>query len=204
MWALNASPLIIGTDIRSMTSATLSIYSNPAVIALNQDAAVSAAVRHWRYYVSDVDEYSMGEISMWTRTLNNSDVAVALVNAGNKSREMNATLAEIFFDNGAARSTQAMMSYDVYDLWAYRMDNATATNILNGTAGPLNANSTTRYNSTAMSYADGLAMNSTALLGNLTGSVSPLGTLTATVPRHGVGLFRLRAQPAGMKKRDEL
>ncbi|MCJ1399640.1 hypothetical protein MMC11_002842 [Xylographa trunciseda] len=204
MWALNASPLIIGTDIRSMTPASLSIYSNPAVIALNQDSAVSAAVRHWRYYVSDVDEYGMGEISMWTRTLNNSDVAVALVNAGNNSRTMNATLAEIFFDNGAARSPEAKIGYDVYDLWGYRMDNATATNVLNGTSGPINGNSTTRYNSTAMSYADGLAMNSTALLGNRTGSVPPLGTLTAMVPRHGVGLFRLRAQPAGMKKRDEL
>ncbi|MCJ1420201.1 hypothetical protein MMC32_006558 [Xylographa parallela] len=114
MWALSASPLIMGTDIRSMTSASLSIYSNPAVMALNQDAALSAAVHHWRYSVSGVDEYGVGKISMWTRTLNNSDVAVALVNAGNKSREMNVTLAEIFFDNGAARSTQSIMSYDVY------------------------------------------------------------------------------------------
>ena len=174
------------------------------MIALNQDAAVSAAVRHWRYCVSDVDDDGMGEISMWTRTLTNRDVAVALVNAGNNSREMNTTLAEVFFDNGAARSSQAMMSYNIYDLWAYRMYNATTTNILNGTAGPLDANSTIRYNSTAMSYADGLAMSSTAPLGNRTGSVSPLGTLTATVPQDGVGLFRLRAQSVGTRMRDEL
>ncbi|MCJ1386891.1 hypothetical protein MMC17_010019 [Xylographa soralifera] len=130
MWAHNASPLVIDSDIRSMTASSLSIYSNPAVIALNQDAAVSAAIRHWRYYVSDVDEYGMDEISMWTRAMNDSDVAVVLVNAGNMSREMNATLAEIFFDNGAARSSEAMMSNDVYDLWAYQMDNTTATNFL--------------------------------------------------------------------------
>ena len=114
------------------------------------------------------------------------------------------SFAKLVVDNGGARSTQAMMGYDVYDLWAYRMNNATATNVLNGTAGPIMANSTTRYNSTAMSYADGLAMNHTALLGNRTGSIPPLGTLKAMVPRHGVGLFRLRAQPGSMTKRDEL
>ena len=204
MWALNSSPLIMGTDIRNLTPSALSIYSNPAVIALNQDPAVSAAIRRWRYYVEDVDQYDQGEISLWTRTLNNSDVAIALVNAGNSSRVMNATLADIFVDNGGAKSLEAMMGYDVYDLWAYRMDNATASAILNGTAMEITANSTTRYNATAMSYAEGIAMNSPALMGNLTGSVAPLGTLTAMVPNHGVGLFRLRAQPGGMRKKDEL
>ena len=204
MWALNSSPLIMGTDIRNLTTSALSIYSNPAVIALNQDPAVAAAVRRWRYYVNDTDEYNQGEISMWTRTLNNSDVAVALVNAGNSSRMMNATLADIFFDQGAERSKQAMMGYDVYDLWAHRMDNLTATMVLNGTAADISPNSTTRYNTTAMSYAEGLAMDAPALMGNKTGVVPPLGTLTAMVPRHGVGLFRLRAQGGGIRKRDEL
>jgi len=203
MWALNSSPLIMGTDIRNLTASALSIYSNPAVIALNQDPAVAAAVRRWRYYVDDKDEYNQGEISLWTRTLNNSDVAVAFVNAGNDSRMMNTTLAEIFFDQGAERSRQAMMSYDVYDLWAYRMDNLIATAVLNGTAGVISPNSTTRYNATAMSYAEGLAMGAPVLMGNKTGVVPPMGTLMAMVPRHGVGLFRLRAQGA-MRKRDEL
>lgn len=203
MWALNSSPLIMGTDIRNLTASALSIYSNPAVIALNQDPAVAAAVRRWRYYVDDKDEHNQGEISLWTRTLNNSDVAVAFVNAGNNSRMMNTTLADIFFDRGAERSKQAMINYDVYDLWAYRMDILTATMVLNGTAGEISPNSTTRYNATAMSYAEGLAMDAPALMGNKTGVVPPMGTLMAMVPRHGVGLFRLRAQGA-MRKRDEL
>jgi len=204
MWALNSSPLIMGTDIRNLTASALSIYSNPAAIALNQDPAVAAAVRRWRYFVDDKDQYDQGEISLWTRTLNNSDVAVAFVNAGNNSRTMNTTLAEIFFDQGAERSKQAMTSYDVYDLWAYRMDNMTATMVLNGTAGDISLNGTTRYNATAKSYAEGLAMEARALLGNKTGVVPPIGTLMAMVPRHGVGLFRLRAQWGGMRKRDEL
>ncbi len=63
----------------------------------------------------------------------------------------------------------------------------------------------TRYNATAMSYKDGLASNSSLLLGNVTGTVSPKGTLTASVDPHGAALFRLRAVPTGgLRKRDEL
>lgn len=204
MWAMNSSPLIMGTDVTAMTPASLSIYSNPAVIALNQDVSVAAAQRHWRFYVGDKDEFGGGEISLWTRVLNNSDIAVALVNAGNKTREMNATLAEMFFDSGAARSKEAKLSYDVYDLWANRMDDYTATMVLNGTAPIIdNHNSTMRYNATALSFAQGLLANQTALFGSKVQTVAPLGTLTATVPRHGVGLFRLRAR-SGLAKRDEL
>lgn len=204
------SPLIMGTDIRKMSPETLSIYSNPAVIALNQDPAVSAGVRVWRYHVDDIDEYGQGEISLWRRTLSNGDVAVALVNAGNETREMNATLGDIFHDSGSTRSPYAMETWDVYDLWANRMDDATASSIISGNAtvnGTVmeNLNSTMRYNSSAMSYADGLAMNHPALFGRKTGAIAPMGTLRATVPRHGIGLFRIRSQgEAGVRKRDEL
>ena len=64
IWALNASPLIMGTDIRKMTAESLSIYSNPAILAINQDPAVGAGQRHWRFYVEDKDEYGQGEISL--------------------------------------------------------------------------------------------------------------------------------------------
>ena len=204
MWAMNASPLIMGTDIRKMTPASLSIYSNPAIIALNQDPKVEAAQRHWRFYVNDTDQYGMGEISLWTRILNNSDVAVAFVNAGNKPREMNTTLAEIFFDDGAERAPQAKMAYDVYDLWADRMPDMMSAQIINGTAGMVQmANSTMRYNATAMSYVQGIASGHAALMGVKVKTVQPMGTLTAMVPRHGVMMYRLKGL-GGMRKRDEL
>ena len=103
-----------------------------------------------------------------------------------------------------------MEAWDIYDLWANRMDDETAASILSGGAminGTVanNVNSTSRYNATAMSYAEGLAMNNTALYGRMVGSVAPMGILEAAVPRHGVGLFRLRKQSGGgMRKRDEL
>ncbi|MCJ1350814.1 MAG: hypothetical protein MMC33_000795 [Icmadophila ericetorum] len=209
MWAFMVSPLIMGTDVGSMSHSTLSIYSNPAVIALSQDPSISAGNRIWRQSVPDKDSYGQGEISLWVRTLANGDQAVTLVNGGNNSRMMHATLADIFFDEGADESPQAAINWDIYDLWANRMSNATATEILNNTAlydGPVTAsmNSTTRYNATAMSYAEGLALNSTALFGAKIGSVQAMGTLKVMVPRHGVGLYRLRSTGVGIRERDEL
>ena len=201
---MNVSPLIIGTDIRKLTPSSLSIYSNSAVIALNQDPAVSAGVRVWRYYVPDIDSYGQGEISLWTRVLSNNDVVVALVNAGNKEREMNATLSDIWLDYGAERSTQAMMGYDVYDLWTNRMDNATATSILNGTSVQVTANDKARYNATAMSYEDGLNQNATALFGAKVMTLEPAGILKATISGHGIGLYRLRANGVTTRNKDEL
>ncbi|KAI4130612.1 MAG: hypothetical protein LQ347_003309 [Umbilicaria vellea] len=216
MWAILKSPLIIGTNVPAMSPQALSIYSNPAVIAINQDPAGSEVKRNWRYFVNDTDQYGQGEIQLWTGSLANGDYVVCLLNAGNSPRSMNATLTEIFFDESSAGSVgpapQLMQQWDVYDLWANRISNATAMAIINNnsTSGSNytvmnNKNSTTRYNATEISYAQGLAMNATALFGSKVGSVSPMGTLTAEVAGHGVALFRLRSQGTpSMRKRDEL
>ena len=37
LWSLSKSPLMIGCDVRRMSSSTLKIYSNREVIAVNQD-----------------------------------------------------------------------------------------------------------------------------------------------------------------------
>lgn len=39
------SPLIMGTNLAKMSASTYSILANPAVIAVNQDAAGTPAVR---------------------------------------------------------------------------------------------------------------------------------------------------------------
>ena len=206
IWALAASQLVMGTDIRKLSPSALSIYTCPAVLAVSQDPNVQSGQRHWRYFVNDTDQYGQGEISMWSRVMNNSDVVIALINAGNETRAMNTTLAEIFYDQGGAMSDEAKMSYDVYDLWGYRMSNEMASMVLNGSAPAIeNANSTMRWNATAMSYAEGLNKTAPALLGKKIGSVPPMGTVTAQVPRHGTTFLRMRS--TGMmskRKRDEL
>ena len=208
--AILKSPLIMGTAIPDMSPQTLSIYSNPAVIAISQDPLGASAHRVWQYPAP-----SDGSYSLWVGDLADGDHVLALLNAGNVPLTMNASLVDIFFDASSTSSSggpapEIMHSWDVYDLWANRMDNATASSILSGNAtvnGTVTGgtNSTTRYNSTRMSYADGLARNESALLGSRVGAIAPMGTLIATVERHGIALFRLRAVPAGgARRRDEL
>lgn len=48
LWAVTASPLLIGADVLTLSPAALTILANPAVLALNQDPLVAAAARHYR------------------------------------------------------------------------------------------------------------------------------------------------------------
>ena len=204
MWAATKSPLIMGTDIRVLSASSLSIYTNPAILAISQDPAGSSIVRRWRFYVNDTDQYGQGEISMWSGNLAQNDMIVVLLNAGNQSRIMNATLADIFVDNGGAKSTQAQLTYDMYDLWANRMPNATASEIIETNSTNV-ANVTSYYfNATQTTYNDAIMANNSLLIGTNVGSVAPLGTIQAEVPRHGVMAYRLRPRASTLTKRDEL
>ncbi|KAK4973251.1 hypothetical protein LTR28_011654 [Elasticomyces elasticus] len=214
MWAMMSSPLLMGTDVVGLSPANLAIYSNPAVIALNQDPSAAAGSRIWRHECNDTDQYGQCEQSLWVRSLKNGDTVIALINGANSTQTMNASLSDIFLDARTAGTSkpaaQLEETWDVYDLWANRMSNEEAATILarNSTTPAVitaNSTSTTRYNTTAMSYADGLKANATALFGKKVGSVPAHGTWTASIPRHSTGLYRLRmAGSGGMGKRDEL
>ena len=208
LWAILSSPLLMGTNVLTLTPANLAILSNPAVIAINQDPSASAAVRKWRYYVDDVGD-NVGTISLWTRTLNNSDTVIALVNAGNATRTLNATAEDIFLDQATAGTykpaAELSETFDVYDLWANRMSDDEAATVLNSTGVTVSSNSTTRYNATEMSFADGLNANNTALFGSKVGELAPRGTWSVELAGHSVGLYRLRLNDgSSMRKRDEL
>lgn len=219
------SPLIIGTDVTMMTPQTLSIYSNAAIIAVNQDPLGMPVTRVWQSPAQpqnqtySVDAYTAGETSFWTGELNGGDYVVAFVNAGPAATTMTATMNDIFIDlvtTGSSKPVaQLMETWDVYDLWANRMSDATAQAIIMGnmtmsTNMTSMSNSTSTlplqtYNATATSYADGVTANDTALLGVKTTTIAPMGILSATVPSHGVAVYRLRSQGgAMMRKRDEL
>lgn len=205
MWALVKSAMLMGNDIRSLDAAGYSILTNPAVLAVSQDPLGSAAVRRWRYFVPDTDAWGQGDISMYSGQLAGGDYVVALLNTGSQARLMNATLTDIFVDDGGMMSAQAAMSWDMYDLWGNRMplNVAQAVRDRNSTQGVQDLGKYW-YNATATSYADGLAKNDTLLLGTKTGSVGPKGTVTAMVESHGVKAFRLRPAVQGTAKRSEL
>ena len=138
-------------------------------------------------------------------------MVVVLINGGNASTTMNATLADIFVDNGAAGTApQVSMSWEVRDLWANRMSDEEAGWIIGNSTATGNAttgyNATTvgmgRYNATKTSYAQGLANNDELLLGQVTTTVQPSGAITATVDPHGARVFRLRAVETSMRMRE--
>lgn len=191
MWAAVKSPMIMGNDIRALQPQDLSILTNPALLAISQDPAGSSVTQRWRYYVPDTDRYGQGEIQMWSGDLDGGDAVVILLNAGNVPRVMNATLEDIFIDDKDAKK----QSWDMYDLWANRMPDATASAIINGTVTTQMRNKY-YFNATGTSFADGLAANDPLLLGKIAGTVGPgaESTMSALVPRHGVMAYRLRSR----------
>lgn len=211
LWAAIKSPLIMGNDLRKITPSALSILSNPAVLAISQDPNSRPADRQWRYFVPDTDQYGMGEIQMWSGSLSNGDMSVLMLNAGNKPREMNASLVDIFWSGGPGGTAgQVKQTWDIYDLWANRMDDGTAAKLIaaaNGTSGedPTTIGTQYRYNATAVGgYASGLTQGLPVLLGKKIGTVQPYGTFNASVARHGVRFFRLRqSTTAGAAARRE-
>jgi alpha-galactosidase len=169
------------------------------------------------YGTNGTDAYGRESIQMWSGNLwsttggAQSDMVVVLINGVNSTMVMNATLADIFVDNGPdGTAPQVKMPWEVRDLWANRMSSEEAQAIISASSATGNAttgfNATTvgagRYNATKTSYAEGLAQNNSLLLGNVSTTVQPSGTIIATVDPHGAAMFRLRALPTGNK--DEL
>lgn len=209
----------MGNDIRIIKPADLAILSNAAVIAVNQDPSGSSASRKWLYTTNEIDENGVAAIQLWSGSLNSTtggdydDMVVLLINGNNNSTVMNATLADIFNDNGpSGTAPEVKLSWEVRDLWANRMSNEEAQAIISSSSATGNAtngyNATTigagRYNATKTSYAEGLSQNDPIILGKVSTTVQPSGTVIATVDPHGAAMFRLRAIPTALSKRDEL
>lgn len=205
----------MGNDFSKINNKTLSILTNAAAIAVNQDPSYSSAARRWYYPTTDVDEYGLGSVQMWSGSLNSTtdtgydDMVVVLVNGNNSTTTMNATLADIFIDYGTyGTAPQVAMSWEVRDLWAYRMTDEEAQAIIDAAnatessgSGLAATDATSKlYNATRASYADGLAAKQEILLGKVVGTVAPQGAVTASVDRHGAAMFRLRAVPTATAK----
>ncbi|CAI7400926.1 BAD_collapsed_G0035110.mRNA.1.CDS.1 [Saccharomyces cerevisiae] len=101
---------------------------------------------------------------------------------------MNAALEDIFYDRYQG-SEELSTSWDIYDLCANRIDNATASAIL----GNNKVTNNTLYNATKLSYKEGLSNNDSRLFGTKIGTISPGGMINTTVPAHGIALYRLRS-----------
>lgn len=202
MWAALKSPLLIGADIRTLTATSLTILNNPAVLAVSQDP-LGRAVNRIRRDTAGVkkDKYGMGETQVWSGHLSGGDEVVILLNAADEDITMTALLEEIFYADGPEGSAAAVqMKWDVYDLWANRMDIKTAQSIIDShgdSDGDIDATvkilqGVNWYNSTALSYKEGLKAEDPRLLGKFLRTVQAGGKLEARVKRHSVEMFRLR------------
>lgn len=105
-WSLWSSPLLMATDPANLSDEKRSIVMNPEVIAINQDPAFIAGER-----LRNDNTTTGGQV--WSRPLQNGDVAVILYNSGN-SDDVTVSLA------WSELGWSAEDSVAVRDLWAQK------------------------------------------------------------------------------------
>ncbi|MDQ1495884.1 MAG: alpha-galactosidase [Actinomycetota bacterium] len=110
LWSIMAAPLIAGTDLRTASAATLAIYNNPDVIAVDQDplgaegTTLSSDGTHWTI----------------VKPLANGDKAVLLFNEGSTPAQQSVALSTLGF-------TGRQSAYQVRDLWSHQTSTAAST-----------------------------------------------------------------------------
>lgn len=85
MWSILCSPLMIGCDIREMSSETTALLMNREVLAVNQDLLGRQAMRIKK----------TGDLEIWRKPLENGGLALALLNRGSSGAEVSFTAGEI-------------------------------------------------------------------------------------------------------------
>ena len=102
MWCVLAAPLMIGCDIRNMDADTKRILTNPEVIAIDQDPLGKQGNRVAR----------TGSTDVWQKPLSGGNIAVALLNRGEKPAEITAQWKDL-----KAKSSDVFVARD---LWAHK------------------------------------------------------------------------------------
>ena len=85
MWSIMAAPIMISSDVRSMSNETKELYLNKDMIAINQD---SLGVQGHR--ISDKNGKQV-----WTKPLKNGDIAVALLNNNGSTQTVECDFKDI-------------------------------------------------------------------------------------------------------------
>ncbi|GAB3949836.1 NPCBM/NEW2 domain-containing protein [Kribbella albertanoniae] len=81
LWAVAAAPLVIGSDVRKLSATTVSMLTDPDVLAINQDKAAVQAVRVG----------AAGTTETWVKRLADGSRAVVLLNRGDSARTLTTT-----------------------------------------------------------------------------------------------------------------
>ena len=99
LWAMMSAPLLVGSDIRKASSATLTILRNSDVIALDQDTKG----------VQGNEVSSANGLHVIRKPLANGDTAVALFNETGSTAKISTTLSAIGVSSG---------THTLTDLWS--------------------------------------------------------------------------------------
>ena len=194
----------MGNDLRTLSASALTILNNPAVIAVSQDPEGRSVARVRREMGVAKDKYGIGEIQVWSGPLYGGDQVVVLLNAASEDARISASLEEIFLHDGPEGSApQINEEWEVFDLWADRMDTTFAQKVLKAPTDKLERlfKEANWYNSTELSYKDGLKRRDARLMGKKVGNITPGGSLTAKVKRHSVEMYRLKSVAHGGKRK---
>lgn len=112
MWCMFAAPLFAGNDVRNMTPAVKNILTNKEAIAVNQDALGKQAVRYMDY----------GDYEIWTKPLENGDVAVCFLNRARTPWDLN-------YDWKQMNKIDQSKTYNIRDLWQHKNIGSTSQNV---------------------------------------------------------------------------
>jgi alpha-galactosidase len=100
LWALVASPLLAGNDVRTMSDATKAILLNKEVIAIDQDPLGKQA-----------SPVKNGDLETWIKPLEDGSVAVGVVNLGAAAAQATVKAGDLGL-GGAVKNAR--------DLWAHQ------------------------------------------------------------------------------------
>jgi alpha-galactosidase len=103
LWAEMAAPLISGTDLRSASPATLSLYKNRDVIAVDQDSLGRQGT----------EVSSSGGLDVLAKPLADGDVAVVLFNENGGTQTISTTAAAVGMPSAS--------SYQLDNLWSHAL-----------------------------------------------------------------------------------
>jgi alpha-galactosidase len=100
LWAMMSAPLILSSDVSSLSSEAISILGNKSVIAIDQDAGGRMATLVRRTSATD----------LLFKSLSGGDYAVAVLNRGSDTTQASVTPEDLGFDEGCR--------FDLEDLWS--------------------------------------------------------------------------------------
>jgi alpha-galactosidase len=103
MWSMVAAPLIIGSDVRTLSAASLSALTNRDVLAVDQDPLGVQGTVIWTS--------AAGGAQVWTKPLTGGDYAVALFNRATAPQQISTTAKQVGLPSAGA--------YALRDLWQH-------------------------------------------------------------------------------------